>query len=67
MGEINHPLGSVGGLSQVSVLALCTEGEGTHDQLFLCIVEPRGSVCSAANVLRSNSPLPGVGHPTNIC
>lgn len=45
MGEINHHLGSVGGLRQASVLALCTEGEGTQDQIFLCI-EPRDLVLS---------------------
>ena len=56
VGEINHHLGSVGGLSQVSELALCKEGEGTHDQIFLCVVEPEGLICSATSVLRPNSP-----------
>lgn len=42
--------------SQVSELALCRKGEGTHDWVFLGIAEPAGLTCSATSVVRPNSP-----------
>lgn len=41
--------------NQVSELALCKEGEGTHGWIFLGIVEPVGLTCSAISVVRPNS------------
>lgn len=43
--------------SQVSELALCKEGEGTHDWIFVGIVVRKGLTCSATSCGQTQFPL----------